>query len=269
MNSPLESETKHRTPAAIIPVIDLMIGQVVLAQDGNRERYQPLHTRLTKQSDPVTVARALFGQTGCDCLYVADLDSFEGAKPSWNVYRQLLNVGFQIWVDADWLSEQDRLEVFEQQSRSRSIRPIISTEQIADEAQFDQLKQLCSKNIQPVFSVDLRDGKLLSKCKQLCGRCPREIVRQAYECGFRSLIWLDVASVGTNSGVEPLLDMIKEIKAEFPDLSLTTGGGVRDPADAGQLLAAGCQHVLVASAIHDCKFRPDDVTQLEGYRKMV
>ena len=266
MTSPFESKTKIRTAAAIIPVIDLMIGQVVLAQDGNRERYQPVHTKLTKQSDPVTVARALFGQTGCDCLYVADLDSFEGAKPSWNIYQQLLNVGFQIWVDADWLSGPDRLQVLEEESQSKSIRPIISTEQISDKSQFDQLKRLCGKNIEPVFSVDLRDGKLLTKCEQLCSGCPRDIVRQAYKCGVRSLIWLDVASVGTNRGVERLLETIKEIKAEFPDIALTTGGGVRGPGDAGQLLAAGCQHVLVASAIHDCKFRPDDVTKLEGYR---
>ena len=104
MNIPLESDTKLRAASAIIPVIDLMIGQVVLARDGNREQYQPIHTKLTHQSDPVAVARALFGQTGCDCLYVADLDSFEGAKPNWKIYRQLLELGFQLWVDADWLS---------------------------------------------------------------------------------------------------------------------------------------------------------------------
>ena len=204
-----------------------------------------------------------------DCLYVADLDSFEGAKPSWKIYRQLLDVGFQIWVDADWLSEHDRLQVFEKESQAKSIRPIISTEQISDESQFDQLERLCRENIHPLFSVDLRDGKLLSNCKQLSNCCPRDIVRRAYECGVRSLIWLDVASVGTNRGVEQSLEMIKEIQAEYPDVTLISGGGVRNPSDAGQLLAAGCQHVLVASAIHDCKFRPDDVTQLEGCRKQV
>lgn len=268
MNTPLQSDTTPRAASAIIPVLDLMIGQVVLARDGDRERYQPLHTKLTRDSDPVKVARALFGQTGCDCLYVADLDSFAGAKPSWKIYRQLLDVGFQIWVDADWLSDADRLPVFEQESQARSIRPIISTEQISDESQFEQLKRLCSENFHPVFSVDLRDGKLLSKCKQLSNQCPREIVRQAYACGIRSLIWLDVALVGTHRGVDHAVETIREIQSEFPDVTLTSGGGVRNPEDAGQLLTAGCQHVLVASAIHDCKFRPDDVTKLAGFRKM-
>ncbi len=269
MNTPFESDTKPRSASAIIPVIDLMIGQVVLARDGNRERYQPIHTKLTRHSDPVTVARALFGQTGCDCLYVADLDSFEGAKPCWKIFLQLLDIGFQIWVDADWLSDDDRLDVFKSESRSKSIRPIISTEQITDENQFMRVERLCRENLQPLFSVGLRDGKLLCKCQQLSNCCPRELVRRAYGCGIRSLIWLDVASVGTNRGVDQTLEAINEIQAEFPDLALISGGGVRNPSDAGQLLAAGCQHVLVASAIHDCKFRPDDVTRLEGYRKKV
>jgi phosphoribosylformimino-5-aminoimidazole carboxamide ribotide isomerase len=266
MNTPPETEQKLRGASAIIPVIDLMIGQVVLARDGNRERYQPIHTRLTRESDPVTVARALFGQTGCDCLYVADLDSFEGAKPGWNIYDRLLDVGFQIWVDADWLSQYDRLDVFKDESQAKSIRPIISTEQISDENQFEQLEKLCREKINPLFSVDLCDGELLSRCKQLRNRCPRDIVRQAYQCGARSLIWLDVAAVGTHRGVKQSLATIKEIQAEFPDLAIISGGGVRNPGDASLLLAAGCQHVLVASAIHDCKFRPDDITRLDSYR---
>ena len=45
-------------------------------------------------------------------------------------------------------------------------------------------------------------------------------------------------------------------------MCLVSGGGIRDAADAQCLLNAGCQHVLVASAIHDCRFTPDDVAKL-------
>ena len=60
----------------VIPVLDLMIGQVVLAQGGSRDEYRPVHSRLTGSSQPLDVAQAIFNQTGCNWLYVADIDSF-------------------------------------------------------------------------------------------------------------------------------------------------------------------------------------------------
>ena len=88
----------------VIPVIDLMISQVVLAARGDRETYRPVHTKLTHSSQPIEVAKAIFNQTGCDVLYLADIDSFNGAHPNWKVYNELVNAGFGLWLDANWVS---------------------------------------------------------------------------------------------------------------------------------------------------------------------
>ena len=49
----------------LIPVIDLMHGQVVRAVRGDRHAYRPIVSALCDGSDPVTVARASV-RTLCD-----------------------------------------------------------------------------------------------------------------------------------------------------------------------------------------------------------
>ena len=83
-----------RPTSPVIPVLDLMIGQIVLASGGVRDEYRPVSSKLTRSSEPLDVAKAMFYQTGCDCLYLADIDSFAGAEPNWRVYNQLLEAGF-------------------------------------------------------------------------------------------------------------------------------------------------------------------------------
>ena len=87
----------------IIPVLDLMIGQIVLAQGGKRDDYLPVNSKLTRSSQPLDVARAIYHQTGCRTFYLADIDSFAGAEPNWKVYQQLLEADFGLWIDANWL----------------------------------------------------------------------------------------------------------------------------------------------------------------------
>jgi len=84
----LQLKRSYPNRMQVIPVLDLMIGQVVLAQGGNRDEYRPVHSRLTGSSQPLDVAQAIFNQTGCNWLYVADIDSFAGAAPNWQVYQQ-------------------------------------------------------------------------------------------------------------------------------------------------------------------------------------
>ena len=66
----------------IIPVIDLMKGEVVQAIRGDRANYRPVQSVLTRDAQPLSVARALQDATGCDEFYIADLDAIMGDNPS-------------------------------------------------------------------------------------------------------------------------------------------------------------------------------------------
>ena len=245
----------------VIPVLDLMIGQVVLAQGGSRDEYRPVHSRLTGSSQPLDVAQAIFNQTGCNWLYVADIDSFAGAAPNWQVYQQLLDRGFGLWIDADWLTNDRYLQIADQLKHEK-LKIIISSETLSSVEQFSALKTLAQNNISVIFSLDKKGDAVISQTGSLAERAPADLVQLAYAHGVRDLIVLDLNQVGTGQGFQPASSsaaLIQSLKQDLPDLRITSGGGVRGPKDVQQWIASGCDHVLVASAIHSGAFTPDDI----------
>ena len=253
----------------IIPVLDLMIGQIVLAAGGNRDEYRPVATRLTQSSRPLDVAKAMHLQTGCEWMYLADIDSFAGAQPGWNVYNELLDHGFGLWIDANWLAGDHAHWIGDRILHRERLQLIISTETMSSETDFEQLGKLIADGHRLVFSLDKRHDSIITRPGGLSSCTPLEMVHRAHQQGVRDLIILDLASVGTMQGVshsnpfhESLENLLREIHQELPDMGTATGGGVRDAADAQAILDLGCQHVLVASAIHECRFTPDDVAGL-------
>jgi len=252
---------------SIIPVLDLMIGQVVLAKGGNRDAYLPVHSRLTTSSSPLEVAQAIFNQTGCDWLYLADIDSFAGAAPNWKVYRELLDRGFGLWLDADWLTNDRYLDIVDQLNPDR-VKVIVSSETISSHDQFSVFDTLIESGLSPIFSLDKKGNSVVSQSNCLTSSTalsPYELVQLAHQHGVRDLIVLDLAEVGTGNGFQADSSsalLIETIKQELQDIRITSGGGVRSPNDARQWIEAGCEHVLVASAIHAGAFTPDDVSYL-------
>src|SRR5437868_13104425 len=73
----------------ILPVIDLMGGQVVRGVAGRREAYRPMVSTLTDSSDPLAVACAFRKRFGFEELYLADLDAIAGGEPASALYKQL------------------------------------------------------------------------------------------------------------------------------------------------------------------------------------
>ena len=252
----------------VIPVLDLMIGQVVWAKSGNRGCYSPVHSPLTQSARPLDVAKAMFNQTGCDCLYLANIDSFAGATPISNVYDQLLEAGFSLWIDADWMGSlhcDERTDQILSLAQQDKVNLIFSSETMSSWDEFSIIAGLAQSGANPIFSVDMRRGSVIAKSDELSAASPLDIVSRAIDAGVKSMILLDLESVGTYQGVSTE-SLITEVAEKFPQLQLISGGGVRNQEDAQRLLTAGCQHVLVASAIFDCKFTPDDVANLTPFR---
>ena len=237
-----------------------MIGQIVLAEGGNRDAYRPVHSRLTTSSNPTDVAKAIFNQTGCDWLYLADIDSFAGAAPNWRVFRELLERGFGLWIDADWISN-DRYSEIKEQLDSDRVKIIMSSETLSSQEQFSIFELMIEAGISPIFSLDKKGDAVISQNGSMAGLSQYDLVQQAYQRGVRDLIVLDLSEVGTGNGFQSNGSsalLIEQIKEELPDLRITSGGGVRNPADVDRWIKAGCDHVLVASAIHAGAFTPDD-----------
>lgn len=234
----------------ILPVIDLLQGVVVRGIGGRRAEYRPIISALCDDPSPVSVARAFHDKLGCDDCYVADLDAIAGAPPNEHAYDAIVDAGLQPWIDAG-TGDLNKAAAIARwlDRRSPRGRIVVGLESLADLATLRAITVAVGAE-RTVFSLDLRDGRPLTRDASCAALTPLEIAVVAIEAGIRSLIVLDLAAVGMQGGV-PTLDLCRVLRERYPQLELTSGGGVRSRDDLDRLAAAGCDRALVASALHE------------------
>ena len=231
----------------IVPVLDLKGGIVVHARGGRRARYAPLRSPLVDGCEPVAVARALCAVCRTTDLYVADLDALGGNPVDEPTLERLAAVA-EPWADAG-ATTVDRAAAL---ARAGVARNVIGLESIGPE--FLSRRAFSAPGPPTVLSVDLRDGRLISRDPELAGAGPAAAVSLARAMGVRELLVIDLARVGSASG--PPLDAVAELGAALPDMAIYAGGGVRDDADLRALEAAGAAGALVATALHAGRLTP-------------
>ena len=244
----------HRS-MQLIPVIDIRNGIAVRAVAGERQRYQPLESCWTSSTEPATILKSLLEHFNVPRCYVADLDAIESRDRSQRTQNrctisELTRCGCEILLDAgatsgseiaDWLD----LGVTQVVVASESLPDVSLLPSLIGEHGAGQL----------VFSLDLKQGRLLSPIVVLHDGDPLSLVRESWDAGFRQLIVLDLAAVGVGSGLVTL-DLCRQIRRAFPEMAIVTGGGVRSQADIDTAAAAGIDGLLVASALHDGRLSP-------------
>jgi phosphoribosylformimino-5-aminoimidazole carboxamide ribotide isomerase len=99
-----------------------------------------------------------------------------------------------------------------------------------------------------VFSLDLRAGAPITTHPTLRLLAPRAIAELAVECGIETIIALDLARVGMQTG--PDIELMRELRGALPTVELVAGGGIRDTADLRALADEGADAALVGSALH-------------------
>ena len=102
-----------------------------------------------------------------------------------------------------------------------------------------------------IVSVDLRAGRPVLAPGSAWGTDdPVCLARTAVDLGWRQLLLLDLARVGTGSGVGTL-GLLERIRRAWPEVEVYAGGGVRGPECLVELANAGAAGILVGSALHD------------------
>ena len=243
----------------IIPVVDLMSGNVVRGVAGRRHEYRPIRSRLAADARPRTVAQALVGQFGFREVYVADLDAIGSHPPGWNLYRQISDAGLRLLIDAGITDLNRAIELSQFEPAPEGI--IIGLESLSGPELLSEVVQI----IEPrrlLFSLDLKLGKPITNSAAWVGQTTAQIAATAIELGVERFIVLDLARVGMGDGVgtEPIC---RHLKATCGKLQIIAGGGVRSIDDIRSLAAAGCDAALVASALHDGRITPDQVRALD------
>lgn len=234
----------------VIPVLDLLGGEVVRAVRGERGHYRPMQSTLAPGSDPLTLARALLDHPACrtdaPVLYLADLDAIQGRPPQVAVLRELLHrlggerPGFTLWLDAGFADTATAAALIGQLAAGvpvdeAPVRPVYGSESLRS------LEALAEVAAQPgaILSLDCRLDQALDPagCWQHPASWP--------PC----LIVMTLDRVGADRG--PDLATFARLRAQAGARQMVGAGGIRGAGDLAAGLAAGASAWLVASALHD------------------
>ena len=243
----------------ILPVLDLMGGQIVRGVAGRRDEYQPVISKLTPSTEPLDIARAFREHLGLTELYLADLDAIRGERPAIAAYHALQSDGFRLWVDAGLRTSRDISTKLLVVANVANI--VIGLESVVGPDEVARIARRVGVD-RAVFSLDMKEGQTLVENDAWPSREPFRIAEHAIvNLGIRRLIVLDLASVGMGQGVTTL-DLCTRIKRQNPHVEVTVGGGVRGFDDLLLLCSAGVDNVLVASALHDGRLTCEDIERI-------
>ena len=217
----------------VIPVIDLMGGQVVRARMGDRASYLPLGSPLSPTSDAVDVVRGLLGVFPFPALYVADLDAIQGSGDNSQTLRRIRAEFGQLrmWVD-NGVADASTLYAF--------IGADLGTLVIGSESQRDsKLIAQHRSSMRIVLSLDFRGDAFQG---------PPEILAEPALWPHRIIV-MTLARVGSGAG--PDLGRFAAIRSIAGEREIYAAGGVRDAADLLALKAAGAAGALISTALHE------------------
>lgn len=234
----------------ILPVIDIRGGKVVHGVAGKRAAYRPVVSRLAASADPSRVAKALCERVGVTDLYIADLDAIAGSDPDWDSYQEIGQFVDSLWIDAGVGSAVMADSILTHGGPGcrciialETLPKLRTLECIAAQVGFADSRRL-------VFSLDLRDSVPVTRDPAIARMSCEEIVGFAVSLGINSIIVLDVAEVGRSQG-GATRELCQTLRTRHPEIQIVSGGGVRDLGDVARFADAGCDRVLVATALHN------------------
>ena len=228
----------------IIPVIDYMQGQVVLAKSGQRSSYQPVESLLCASANLNDVLKSILSLTDFNTIYIADLDAITSPSYTPTLWRNLSDnfPHIEFWLDVGqhclhWLTDFGHI---------RNLRPVIGTEAFNDSDQVQSLLQELSSQ-QAILSLDYKNNQLLG-CRDLINRVkhwPNDV------------ICLSIDQVGKQSGADT--SIYQQLRQHIPrSCHVYWGGGMRNLKDIKHAKAIGLDGVLIATALHN-----QQITQAE------
>lgn len=228
----------------IIPVLDLLDGQVVQAVRGERSRYGPVQSILVSTPEPISVARALEVEFKCDTIYIADLNAIQKrGDHSKMIHHLAQEIDASLWVDAGITDVDSALSV----ASKGADRVVVGSETLPSAKALQTIHEALPED-RLLFSLDVAAGRVLSDAPTFKGREPVWMAEFLAREGWSHVIILTLDRVGT--GTEPDWVLLKDIRLQSPELKLIAGGGLRSPEGLRRAVDLELDGILVATALH-------------------
>jgi phosphoribosylformimino-5-aminoimidazole carboxamide ribotide isomerase len=223
----------------IIPVIDLMQGQVVHARFGQRQHYQAIQSTLTDSSLPLDIVAALLELYPFKRLYVADLDAIRGLGTHLTTIVEIAAhyPHLEIWLDAG-ISNVESLVIWQ----GLTLTHVIGSENLSSCIDLAAISRQLQGNM--VFSLDFNQSGFLG-CAELqtnTAHWPNKIVV------------MTLTQVGSQLG--PAIDQLQSVMRMAQGRQIYAAGGIRNNADLELLQTANISGALVATALHNKNLTP-------------
>lgn len=229
---------------SIIGVIDLRHGVAVHGIAGNRNDYRAVEFC---DGSPMGLVKH-YGSLGISRLYVADLDAILGGDVQTACLDETIDSfgGKEVFLDPGWTGDAKAGSVDAIASladRHASLRIIAATETASSTGSVAGLTKVLSPD-RALLGLDYRGGAAVQQSTE-----PGQWLDEAERCNLHGVLVLDVAAVGTSSGVVTH-ELCRSIAERNPRLKIYSGGGIRSASDVNQLIRAGCHGCVVATALH-------------------
>ncbi|ODA68795.1 Phosphoribosyl isomerase A [Methyloligella halotolerans] len=237
---------------SVIPVLDLMDGQVVHGKAGARETYRPIQTPLGSADDPVALASALVDRADAGELYIADLDAIERTGDHLSLCRRIKAAlpDTQVWVDAGLTGAEPVRLCLEE-----GLTPIIGSESLGDLAQWASICAAAGDDV--VLSLDFDQAGF---------RGPEMLLADAKLWPSRIIV-MTLGAVGSNAGpdIAKLAEIGNQARA---GTALYAAGGIRGVEDLDVAAGAGASGALVATALHRGALTQKEIAAFRRRRRL-
>lgn len=226
----------------VIPVLDLLAGQVVHARRGDRATYRAVKSVLCNNAQPLAIVEALRRLHAFDTFYVADLDAIQKRGNHHDMIGQLAraNPDMKFWVDGGYATPEDF-------SLPMNCEPVVGAESLTHPSQAARIGEVTERWI---LSMDFRGDEFLG---------PAALLDDA-RLWPAQILAMNLARVGSAQG--PDVDLIRRLATAKPDASIYASGGIRGLADFVAARRSGAGGALVATALHDGTIDSDTLRAL-------
>lgn len=231
----------------LIPVVDLLKGQVVHAREGRRAEYRPVQSRLCEGANAETVVDALLRLQAFRSLYIADLDAIQRLGSNLDTLERIRRrfPHLDLWVDSG-IADERGLDAW---LRDNIGRAVIGSETLLD-AEFMSLARERCGILSPVLSLDFVAEEF---------KGPPALLADPARYWPDRVLAMNLRRVGSDAG--PDLALIAALAAKSPACEVYAAGGVRSVEDLQRVAATGAAGALIATALHDGRLGPAELSQ--------